>query len=99
MALLQEDRCGESDGQGDLPEVPGEKSREAAGGLRRGLGHGRLPLPAEAQRQPGGGEPNVQPSPSDEPCPASAGPHFPGCMSLLYQGLCHDPFTDAFTEK
>ena len=85
IALLQEDGCGERDGQGDLPEIPGEESREVAGGLCRGLGHSRLPLSAEAQRQPGRGEPEAQPFPSDEPC-LWAG-FIRGSLRSLYQSL------------
>ena len=85
IALLQEDGCGERDGKGDLPEIPGEESREAAGGPRRGLGHGRLPLSAEAQRQPGRGKPEAQPFPSNEPCLWVG--FTKGSLRSLYQSL------------
>lgn len=84
--LLQEDRRGESDGQGNLPEILGEESGEATGGLRGSLGRGCLPLPAEAKRQLGGGELDSQAFPSDEPCPASAWPHFWGAAWVCFTG-------------
>lgn len=85
-SLLQEDGHGETDGQGDLPEIPGEDSREAAGRLCGGFGHSCLPLPAEAEPQPGRGELDSQPFPSDELCPGSAGPPSQEPLYLLYQG-------------
>lgn len=84
--MLQEDGHGESDGQGDLPEIPGEDSRVAAGRLRGGFGHSRLPLPAQAEHQPGGGELDSQPFPGDELCPGSPGSPSQKPLYLFYQG-------------
>lgn len=102
LTLLWEDGGGESDGQGDLPEISGEESWEAAGGLRRGLGHGRLPLPAEAERQLGGGEPDYQPFSCDEPFPGSAGPHFQGLHGSALPGtrlrLGINPVTEMWSQ-